>query len=178
MEIPWCVALSRWEGWLLRCSLHFLCEDPCFSWALIHMGDRSIMCCSVCCLLGDIRFFCELFVLGCVLYTLPFIPINLFFFFLQMFLLRLCLGSQNAKKCRLPYAPRTPRTSYNYTWSGRNGTLKSYIVGGNFIVHRLINRNGSAYSTQNCVTVEHRCSGSLTLSAKSLKVTWEGGHYP
>ena len=31
MEIPWCVALSRWEGRLLRCSLHFLCEDCWFS---------------------------------------------------------------------------------------------------------------------------------------------------
>ncbi len=31
MEIPWCVALSGWEGRLLRCSLHFLCEDLCFS---------------------------------------------------------------------------------------------------------------------------------------------------
>ncbi len=30
MEIPWCVSLSRWEGRLLRCSLHFLCEDLCF----------------------------------------------------------------------------------------------------------------------------------------------------
>ncbi len=32
MEIPWCVTLPRWEGWLLRCSLHFLCEDVCLSW--------------------------------------------------------------------------------------------------------------------------------------------------
>ncbi len=32
MEIPWCVALPWWEGWLLRCSIHFLCEDVCLSW--------------------------------------------------------------------------------------------------------------------------------------------------
>ena len=31
MEIPRCVALSLWEGTLLRCSLHFLCEELCFS---------------------------------------------------------------------------------------------------------------------------------------------------
>ncbi len=31
MEIPSCVTLSRWDGWLLRCSLHFLCEDVCLS---------------------------------------------------------------------------------------------------------------------------------------------------
>ena len=36
MEIPWCVSLSRWEGRLLRCSLHFLCEDLCFSWSMVH----------------------------------------------------------------------------------------------------------------------------------------------
>ncbi len=41
MEIPWCVALSRWEGRLLRCSLHFLCEDLCFSW------NRNILWISV-----------------------------------------------------------------------------------------------------------------------------------
>ncbi len=36
MEIPWWVALSRWEGKLLRCSLHFLCEDLSFSWPADH----------------------------------------------------------------------------------------------------------------------------------------------
>ena len=33
MEIPWCVSLSWWQGRLLRCSLHFLCEELCFSCA-------------------------------------------------------------------------------------------------------------------------------------------------
>ena len=28
----WRFPLSEWESRLLRCSLHFLCEDLCFSW--------------------------------------------------------------------------------------------------------------------------------------------------
>ncbi len=27
MAIPWCVTLSGWRGWLLRCSNYFLCGD-------------------------------------------------------------------------------------------------------------------------------------------------------
>ncbi len=38
----WCVALSRWEGRLLRCSLHFFCEDLCFSWADRGLFDYEI----------------------------------------------------------------------------------------------------------------------------------------
>ena len=50
MEIPWCVALSRWEGRLLRCSLHFLCEDPYFSCnALDWLHQRwFVSMCTVC----------------------------------------------------------------------------------------------------------------------------------
>ncbi len=33
MKIPWYFSYSRWEGRMLRCSLHFLCEDLCFSWS-------------------------------------------------------------------------------------------------------------------------------------------------
>ncbi len=36
--IPWCVTLSWWEGRLLRCSLHFLCEDLCFTWSFFPVG--------------------------------------------------------------------------------------------------------------------------------------------
>ena len=34
-----CVTLSRWEGRLLRWSLHFLCEDVCFSCK--RVGNRN-----------------------------------------------------------------------------------------------------------------------------------------
>ncbi len=43
MKIPWCVALSRWEARLLRCSLHFLCEDLCFS--CMRLCSHSMLWC-------------------------------------------------------------------------------------------------------------------------------------